>query len=121
MGAGTVLANQVHCEYKHSWSIVSTVFYFCLLFETYMRPWEGLALRCFQLLPPIKGIPGAAGKSSARASWEQPGKTGEYDTRVSLDLARHQFLFSVLQLLKATRGEQQLLFPFFLHARSSPK
>ena len=31
--------------------------YFCLLFATYMRPSEGPALRGFQLLPPIKGIP----------------------------------------------------------------
>ena len=39
----------------------------------------------------------------------QPGKTGEYDTSVSLDL---QSLFPVLRLLKDTRGEGQLLIPF---------
>ena len=89
--------------------------YFCLLFETYMRPSEGLALRGFQLLPPIKGIRGAAGRLSLLIRASEPGqrgKTGEYDTSVSLDLARQHFLFPVLQLLKDTRGERQLLFPF---------
>ena len=34
--------------------------YLCLLFEMYMRPSDGLALRGIQSLPPIKGIAGAA-------------------------------------------------------------
>ena len=60
-------------------------------------------------IPSIKGIAGASGKWSLliRArELEQPGKTGEYDNSVSLDLARHQFLFPVLQVHKATRGAQ---------------
>ena len=45
--------------------------FFSLLFDTYMRPSEGLALRGFQLLPPIKEIAGAGEKWSLliRASW----------------------------------------------------
>ena len=80
-----------------------------------LRNEHAAALRGFQRLPPIKGIPGTAGKWSPliRASeLAQPGKTGEYDTSVSLDLAHHQFLFPVLPVLKATRGERQLLLPF---------
>ena len=89
--------------------------YFCLLFEPCMRPSEGLALRGFQLLPPIEGNSGVAGKWSLliRArELGQTGKTGEYDTGVALDLARHEFLFPVLRLLAGTRGERQFLFPF---------
>ena len=51
-----------------------------------MRPSEGLALETFQTLPPINGIPGAAGKWPLliRASEpRQPGKTGDSFARVS--------------------------------------
>ena len=65
--------------------------YFWLLFETYMRR---LTLRGFQLLRPIANSTGAAGRWSllVRASGlGQPGKTGEFDTSVSLDVPRHRF------------------------------
>ena len=86
--------------------------HFCLFFETNMRPRCEASSSFCQLK---KGIPGTAGKLSLliRASeLAQPGKTGEYDTSVSLDLAHYQFLFPVLRVLKATRGERQLLLSF---------
>ena len=51
--------------------------YFCLLFETYMQPSEGLALRGFQLLPPIKGIRGAAGRLSLLIRASEQGQLGK--------------------------------------------
>ena len=56
--------------------------------------------------------PRASGHYSPERAPGQPGKTGEYDTSVSLDLARHESLFPILQVLTGTRGERQLLFPF---------
>ena len=88
---------------------------FCLLFETYAAVGRTGAAR----------LPGPS--ADQRNSWSR-GKTvttlpseragagwqkkGEYDTSVSLDLARHQFLFPVPQVLKETRGARQLLSPF---------
>ena len=60
----------------------------------------------------IKGISGAAGRWSLLIRASELGQPDVYDTSVSLDLARQQELFTVLQLLKDTRGERQLLFPF---------
>ena len=86
--------------------------YFCLHVETEMRPSEGLALRGFQLLPPIKGTSGAAGKCSS----ERAGQGSLPNRRV-----RDQRLggpgtptvpVSRSALLKDTRGERQLPFPF---------
>ena len=60
--------------------------YFCLLFETYMRPLDGLALRGFQLVPPIKGIPGAAGW------WARLIRTGRAGAAWQNRRVRHQRL-----------------------------
>ena len=64
----------------------------------------------FQLFQPIKGS--LEPRASDHYSTERASSCSEHDTSVSLDLARQQFLFSVLQVLKATRGERQLFFPF---------
>jgi len=41
-----------------------------------------------------------------------PGKTGEFDTSISLDLPRHQLLFPALRRLTATLRENDHVFPF---------
>ena len=83
-----------------------------LMLETYMRPSEALSLRAFQVIPPV-----AVGEGTTR-SWSiliraaelgVPGKTGEFDTSVSLDLARHRLLEPALKRARATRSDNQPL------------
>ena len=73
----------------------------------------------FQLLSPIKGISGAAGKWSLliRASeLGKPGQTSGYDTSVSLDLVRHPFMFPVLPVAQRHTKRKKAPFSLLVHA-----
>jgi integrase len=78
-----------------------------IMFETYMRPSEILAMTAMQLVAPQRvGI--AEGTQRVwsflvRASeLGVAGKTGEYDTSIALDLERQQFLFPLLETMVAS-------------------
>ena len=86
-----------------------------VLFETYMRPSESFALGPDQVIPPAPGGTGAAKWSTILVHAEElkvSSKVSEYDDSVPLDLERQQFLVEPLLLLKASRLDQQLLWPF---------
>ena len=87
-------------------------FLLLLLLETYMRPSEGFSLEAFQITAPIAGAAGTLACCSIliRASeLGKPGKTGEFDTSVALDLPRHRVLEPALLAAKRFRQERQLL------------
>jgi len=89
-------------------------FLFLLMFETYFRPSEALSLRCFQLIRPIAAA-GAYGMWTVMTrayELEQPGKTGEFDVSVPLDLARHRVLLPALEVLVSRLHPQELVFHF---------
>jgi len=90
-------------------------FLFLLMFETYFRPSEALSLRCFQLIRPIAAAAGAYGMWTVMTrayELEQPGKTGEFDVSVPLDLARHRVLLPALEVLVSRLHPQELVFHF---------
>ncbi|CAK0819667.1 unnamed protein product, partial [Prorocentrum cordatum] len=91
-------------------------FFAMLVFETYMRPSEALSLQRFQLAPPSgHGLPGTKGRWAVliRAlELGRPGKTGDFDGSVSLDLPRHQLLVGGLEEIFRRRGERDPVFLF---------
>ena len=90
-------------------------FLFLLMFETYFRPSEALSLRCFQLIRPLANATGAYGMWTVMTrayELEQPGKTGEFDMSVPLDLIRHRVLIPSLEVLTARLHSQELVFHF---------
>ncbi|CAK0902174.1 unnamed protein product, partial [Prorocentrum cordatum] len=85
-------------------------FFVMLVFETYMRPSEALALQRFQLVPPAgDGLPGTKGRWAVltRAlELGRPGKTGDFD------LPRHQLLVPGLEEIFGRRGQRDPVFLF---------
>jgi len=78
-----------------------------VLFETYMRPSEALALRGLQVIPPLPNGRGTLGQWSFMIHAGElmtPGKTNEFDHIVSLDLPRQQWLGRVLGKFMKTRS-----------------
>ena len=85
------------------------------MWEAYLRPSEALALRSFQLLSPVVGERGTASGWVIlvhAAELGRPGKTGEFDTSVPLDLERQKLLSRPLERLKKVTSSQDLVFPF---------
>ena len=86
-----------------------------VLFESYLRPSEALAMAPSQLIEPEQGVAGVR-------RWlclvvrpeesERPNKVNEYDHSVPLDLERQQFLVPALVALKRRREGQERLWPF---------
>ena len=85
-----------------------------VLFETYLRPSEALAMRVKQVVHPVAGGAGHLAYTALVVHPEEllvPGKTGVFDHTVVFDLARHQWLGTLLsKLAKALPGEVPL-FP----------
>ena len=77
-----------------------------LMFEGYLRPSEALALRAAQITGPF-GLANAPGTHMSvvvhAAELGQPGKTGEMDHTVVLDLPRQQALAWALARLRDAR------------------
>jgi len=90
-----------------------------LMFETYARPSEALALRRCSI---VLGLPGGQGKARhmtiiLRASaLEVPGKTGEFDMSIPLDLARQGWLQHLLTIWCRDLAPQDPLWDFDLEA-----
>ncbi|CAK0870750.1 unnamed protein product [Prorocentrum cordatum] len=77
-----------------------------LMFEGYLRPSEALALRAAQLTGPFGSATSAGSHMSVvvhAAELQQPGKTGEMDHTVVLDLPRQQALAWALARLRDSR------------------
>ncbi|CAK0878486.1 unnamed protein product, partial [Prorocentrum cordatum] len=77
-----------------------------LMFEGYLRPSEALALRAAQLTGPFGSATSAGSHMSVvvhAAELQQPGKTGEMDHTVVLDLPRQQVLAWALARLRDSR------------------
>jgi len=83
-----------------------------MIFEAYLRPSESLALRAFQLVPPVEGEAAAAFLTLLlhAKELEIPSKTGAWDVSVPLDLDRQLFLVPMLLAIKHSRGATQLLW-----------
>ncbi|CAK0911511.1 unnamed protein product, partial [Prorocentrum cordatum] len=77
-----------------------------LMFEGYLRPSEALALRAAQITGPFGSATSAGSHMSVvvhAAELQQPGKTGEMDHTVVLDLPRQQVLARALARLRDSR------------------
>ncbi|CAK0841047.1 unnamed protein product [Prorocentrum cordatum] len=82
-----------------------------IMFETYMRPSEVLALRARQVVLPLPEEGGASAFLTfvVRASeYEVPTKTNEYDLSVPLDLQRQQWLVKPISFVQALREPDAL-------------
>ncbi|CAK0901538.1 unnamed protein product [Prorocentrum cordatum] len=82
-----------------------------IMFETYMRPSEVLALRARQVVLPLPKEGGASIFLTfvVRASeYEIPTKTNEYDLSVPLDLPRQQWMVDPISFVQALRGPDDL-------------
>ncbi|CAK0817209.1 unnamed protein product, partial [Prorocentrum cordatum] len=82
-----------------------------IMFETYVRPSEVLALRARQVVLPLPKEGGASVFLTfvARASeYEIPTKTNEYDLSVPLDLPRQQWMVDPISFVQALRGPDDL-------------
>ena len=83
-----------------------------VLFHTYCRPGEGLSLLCKQVVPAIRGQPGAIGQVSIVLNPEelgQPSKTGLFDSAVAFDLPQQAWIARVLLLVKGRRHPDERL------------
>ena len=88
---------------------------FCLLFETYMRPSEGLALRGFQPSADQRNSwsRGQVGHySSERASWGSLAKQASTTRACRWTWHANSSCFPYCRCSKERRGARQLLFPF---------
>ncbi|CAK0819295.1 unnamed protein product, partial [Prorocentrum cordatum] len=82
-----------------------------IMFETYMRPSEVLALRARQVVLPLPKEGGASVFLTfvVRASeYQIPTKTNEYDLSVPLDLRRQQWLVESISFVQALREPDEL-------------
>ncbi|CAK0847428.1 unnamed protein product, partial [Prorocentrum cordatum] len=82
-----------------------------IMFETYMRPSEVLALRARQVVVPLPKEGGASIFLTfvVRASeYEIPTKTNTYDLSVPLDLPRQQWMVDPISFVQALRGPDDL-------------
>ncbi|CAK0892485.1 unnamed protein product, partial [Prorocentrum cordatum] len=82
-----------------------------IMFETYMRPSEVLALRARQVVLPLPKEGGASIFLTfvARASeYEIPTKTNEHDLSVPLDLPIQQWMVDPISFVQALRGPDDL-------------
>ena len=91
-------------------------FFVMLVFETCMRPSEALALQRFQLVPP-----GGIDQPGTQGCWAvliralelgRPGKTGDFDGSVSIDLPRHRLLVPGPEETFRMRGDRGPVFLF---------
>jgi len=94
-----------------------------LLFESYLRVSELLALRQLQIVQPVAGASGTMQFVSLLAVASEtltPSKTGEYDLSIALDQPRQQRLAHVLLLLQNRLQPHEPLFNFpYLHLRDT--
>ena len=93
------------------WMALGTI----VTFETYMRPSELLSLRRFQVVTPLRDGEGVtACLTFVLHALESltPGKTGEYDASIPLDLPRQKWLVPSLQVARAPGPLDGLLWPF---------
>ncbi|CAK0853345.1 unnamed protein product [Prorocentrum cordatum] len=84
----------------------------CLvMFETYCRVGELLALRMFQIVPPDRHSGGAAGCPTIvlnASELQVPSKTGEMDSSIAFDLPEHRWVGMLLVLLKEAFASQPM-------------
>ncbi|CAK0868103.1 unnamed protein product, partial [Prorocentrum cordatum] len=84
----------------------------CLvMFETYCRVGELLALRMFQIAPPDRHSAGAAGCPTIvlnASELQAPSKTGEMDSSIAFDLPEHRWVGMLLVLLKEAFASQPM-------------
>ena len=86
-----------------------------VLFESYLRPSEALAMAPCQLIEPEQNAAGVRRWLCLVVHPEEsdlPNKVNEYDHSVPLDLERQQFLVPALVALKHRRAGQNRLWPF---------
>ena len=99
----------------HAQGLVEMGLLVLVLFESYLRPSEALAMAPTQLIEPEPL--GAGVRRWLRLivhplESERPNKVNEYDHSVALDLPRQQFLVPALVALKRRRLGEERLWPF---------
>ena len=86
----------------------------CLGSIFYLRPGEIFALRGRQFVPPLPGM------GKAHSHWTivlhpledaKPGKTGNYDESIPMDLPEHRWFSKALQHVKKQTEAEGLAFP----------
>jgi integrase len=87
-----------------------------VLFESYMRVSEGLALQGFQVLPPVSLEADSAAQHVTvlvhAEELQETSKTREFDHSIAFDLERQHEIAQVLAALAQIRGDHQPLWHF---------
>ena len=87
-----------------------------VLFESYMRVSEGLALQGFQVLPPVSLEADSAAQHVTvlvhAEELQETSKTREFDHSIAFDLERQHEIAQVLVALAQIRGDHQPLWHF---------